>query len=213
VCDLQWHEIELSEARLHVRRIKNGTPSVHPIRGDEMRALRKLRRENAAEAYVFVSERGGPSSPIGFHRLIQRLGEAAKMPFPIHPHMLRHACGYKLANDGHDTMRRVGVLMNSSVDDPEGQARLTAFVQELAQLGWTEGRNMRIDYRWAAGGMESPPIGFRVIRMVSSVTSIAIRLHSTSLGIYRFARPFSSKRTNLDLFPLLPQLTAIEVLA
>ena len=42
-------------------------------------------------------------SPIGFHRLIQRLGEAAKMPFPIHPHMLRHACGFKLANDGHDT--------------------------------------------------------------------------------------------------------------
>ena len=35
-------------------------------------------------------------------RLIQRLGEAAKMPFPIHPHMLRHACGFKLANDGHD---------------------------------------------------------------------------------------------------------------
>ena len=42
-------------------------------------------------------------SPIGFHRLVQRLGEAAKMPFPIHPHMLRHACGFKLANDGHDT--------------------------------------------------------------------------------------------------------------
>jgi len=53
--------------------------------------------------YVFVSERGGPISPIGFHRLIQRLGEAANMPFPIHPHMLRHACGFKLANDGHNT--------------------------------------------------------------------------------------------------------------
>src|SRR6516225_8647581 len=45
----------------------------------------------------------GRISSIGFHRLIQRLGEAAKMPFPIHPHMLRHACGFKLANDGHDT--------------------------------------------------------------------------------------------------------------
>src|SRR5262249_5496409 len=51
----------------------------------------------------FVSERGGPISPIGFHRLVQRLGEAAKMPFPIHPPMLRHACGVKLANDGPDT--------------------------------------------------------------------------------------------------------------
>ena len=103
VCDLQWHQIELAEGRMHVHRAKRGIPSVHPIRGDEMRALRKLRREHPSDAYVFNSERGGPMSPIGFHRLIQRLGEAAKMPFAIHPHMLRHACGYKLANDGHDT--------------------------------------------------------------------------------------------------------------
>src|SRR5262252_5042016 len=96
VCDLQWQQIELSEGRLHVHRVKNGIPSVHPIRGDEMRALRKLRRDYPRDAHVFVSERGGPISPIGFHRLVQRLAE---MPFPIHPHMLRHACGFKLAND------------------------------------------------------------------------------------------------------------------
>src|SRR6476661_10086371 len=60
VCDLQWHQIELSEGRLHVRRVKNGIPSVHPIRGDEMRALRKLRRDYPKDAHVFVSERGGP---------------------------------------------------------------------------------------------------------------------------------------------------------
>src|SRR5262245_14097063 len=58
VCDLQWHQIELDQGRLHVRRAKRGTPSVHPIRGDEIRALRRLRRENPSEAYVFVSERG-----------------------------------------------------------------------------------------------------------------------------------------------------------
>jgi type 1 fimbriae regulatory protein FimB/type 1 fimbriae regulatory protein FimE len=100
---LRWEQVDLVHGLLHVRRVKNGTPSVHPIRGDEMRALRKLRREHPSDAYVFVSERGGPISPIGFHRLIQRLGEAAKMAIRIHPHMLRHACGYKLANDGHDT--------------------------------------------------------------------------------------------------------------
>ena len=103
LCDLQWHQIELAEGRLHVHRVKKGTPSVHPIRGDELRALRRLRRDNPTDAYVFVSERGGPISRIGFHRLIQRLGEAAGMPFRVHPHMLRHACGYRLANDGHDT--------------------------------------------------------------------------------------------------------------
>ena len=53
VCDLQWQQIELSEGRLHVHRVKNGIPSVHPIRGDEMRALRKLRRDYPKDAYVF----------------------------------------------------------------------------------------------------------------------------------------------------------------
>jgi Phage integrase family len=60
VCDLQWHQVELDQGRMHVRRAKNGTPSVHPIRGDEIRALRKLRRDYPTEAYVFVTERGGP---------------------------------------------------------------------------------------------------------------------------------------------------------
>ena len=76
VCDLQWHQVELDQGRMHVRRAKNGTPSVHPIRGDEIRALRKLRRESPTEAYVFVTERGGPMSTIGFHH--QRLGKAAQ---------------------------------------------------------------------------------------------------------------------------------------
>jgi len=70
---------------------------------DATMILVAYRHDYPREAYVFVSERGGPISPIGFHRLIQRVGEAANMPFPIHPHMLRHACGFKLANDGHDT--------------------------------------------------------------------------------------------------------------
>jgi integrase len=60
VCDLQWQQIELSEGRLHVHRVKNGIPGVHPIRGDEMRALRKLRRDYPTDAHVFISERGGP---------------------------------------------------------------------------------------------------------------------------------------------------------
>ena len=55
VCDLQWHQVELDHGRMHVRRAKNGTPSVHPIRGDEIRALRKLRREGPTGAYVFLA--------------------------------------------------------------------------------------------------------------------------------------------------------------
>src|SRR6266576_4397097 len=65
LCDLEWSQVELTAGRLHVRRAKNGTPSVHPIRGDELRALRKLRRENPRAAHVFITERGGPMSTIG----------------------------------------------------------------------------------------------------------------------------------------------------
>jgi type 1 fimbriae regulatory protein FimB/type 1 fimbriae regulatory protein FimE len=103
VCDLQWHQVELNAGRLHVRRSKRGTPSVRPIQGDELRALRRLQREQPCSPYVFTSERSGPIAPKSFHTLIMRLGERASMPFPIHPHMLRHGCGYALANAGHDT--------------------------------------------------------------------------------------------------------------
>src|SRR5262249_36095174 len=103
VCDLQWHQVELATGRLHVRRAKRGTPSVHPIQGDEIRALRRVHREQPPGPHLFVSERGGPMTPKSFHTSFARLGERAGMPFPIHPHMLRHACGYALANAGHDT--------------------------------------------------------------------------------------------------------------
>src|SRR6516165_6782806 len=62
LCDLQWHQVEINTGRLHVRRSKKGTPSVHPMQGDEIRALRRLRREQEASPYVFTSERGGPMS-------------------------------------------------------------------------------------------------------------------------------------------------------
>src|SRR5262245_60207277 len=103
LCDLQWHQVELSAGRLHVRRSKRGTPSVHPLRGDEIRALRRLKREQSPSPHVFASERGGPMTPKSFGILFARLGERAGMAFPIHPHMLRHGCGYALANAGHDT--------------------------------------------------------------------------------------------------------------
>ena len=83
VCDLQWQQIELSEGRLHVHRVKNGISSVHPIRGDEMRALRKVRRDYPKDAYVFVSERGGPISPIGFHRLSSASGRPPSSHSPF----------------------------------------------------------------------------------------------------------------------------------
>jgi integrase len=102
--DLRWDQIEFTSAALHVRRVKQGTPSTHPILGDELRALRRLQREQDPKSpFVFTSERGTPFTTAGFARMIERAGIEAGFGFKAHPHMLRHACGYALANRGHDT--------------------------------------------------------------------------------------------------------------
>ncbi len=101
---LRWDQVELKQPSvLHVVRRKNGSPSTHPIRGPEIRALRQLQRDYPNSAYVFSTERKGPLTASTVQKIIARAGKLADIPFPIHPHMLRHACGYKLANDGHDT--------------------------------------------------------------------------------------------------------------
>ncbi len=102
--DLRWDQVDFRTSALHVRRVKQGTPSTHPIVGDELRALRRLQREQEPRSpFVFTSERGAPFSSAGFARMIERAGIEAKIGFKPHPHMLRHACGYALANHGHDT--------------------------------------------------------------------------------------------------------------
>jgi integrase len=101
--DLRRDQVDFTGSCLHVRRAKRGTPSTHPPQGEEMRALRPLLREAPASEFVFVSERGAPFSTAGFAKMIERAGEAAKLGFKAHPHMLRHACGFALANKGHDT--------------------------------------------------------------------------------------------------------------
>jgi type 1 fimbriae regulatory protein FimE len=101
---LRWDQVDLKAGLLHVSRLKNGVPSVHPLRGVELRALRRLQREYPEHSsYVFVSERGGPMTPDNVRKMVSRAGREARLAFPVHPHMLRHATGFKLANEGHDT--------------------------------------------------------------------------------------------------------------
>ncbi len=74
------------------------------IQFDEMRSLRRLQREQEPRSpFVFTSERGSPFTTAGFARMLERAGEAAGLALKVHPHMLRHACGFALANKGHDT--------------------------------------------------------------------------------------------------------------
>ena len=100
---LRWDQIDLAAGTLHVNRVKNGRASVHPLRGPELRALRRLRRDYPESPYVFSTERKGPLTASTVRHIVKRAGEIAGLPFQAHPHMLRHACGYKLANDGQDT--------------------------------------------------------------------------------------------------------------
>jgi type 1 fimbriae regulatory protein FimB/type 1 fimbriae regulatory protein FimE len=103
VVDLRWEQVDLKGARLHVRRVKNGDPATHPLTGRELRALRQQQRDNPTPTFVFLSERGTPFTPHGFSAMVERAGVAAKLGIKVHAHMLRHSCGYKLANDGRDT--------------------------------------------------------------------------------------------------------------
>jgi type 1 fimbriae regulatory protein FimB/type 1 fimbriae regulatory protein FimE len=100
---LQWDQVDLKKGLLHVVRLKNGTPSTHPVRGLELRALRQLKREYHDSPYLFISERKAPLTDRSIRHIVARAGETADFSFSIHPHMLRHSTGFYLANRGEDT--------------------------------------------------------------------------------------------------------------
>lgn len=114
--DLRWDQIDFNAGNLHVRRVKQGTPSTHPIMGDELRALRHIRKDqNPISPFVFTSERGSPFTAAGFQRLLERAGVAAGLGgLKVHPHMLRHAC-FALANRGHDTRALQAYLGHTNI--------------------------------------------------------------------------------------------------
>src|SRR3990172_1935673 len=103
VVTLRRDQVDLEQGLLHVNRLKSGTPAVHPLRGPEIRALRKLFREYPDSPYVFSPQRGGPMTAATARKIVARAGELAEVGFPVHPHMLRHATGYYLASKGQDT--------------------------------------------------------------------------------------------------------------
>jgi type 1 fimbriae regulatory protein FimB/type 1 fimbriae regulatory protein FimE len=129
---LRWSQVDLRHGRLHVNRAKGGIESVHPLCGPELRALRPLQGQSP---YVFVTEAGTPVTTAWFLRMVQRTGVAAKMPFPVHPHMLRHSTGYKLANDGHDTRSLAHYLGHRNL---QSTARYTALAPDRFARFWRD---------------------------------------------------------------------------
>jgi len=101
--DLRWDQVDFETGVLHVRRVKAGTPATHPLTGRELRALRRQRRETGAATHLFMSERKAPISIDGYQKMVERVSVRARLGFQATSHMLRHACGFKLANEGVDT--------------------------------------------------------------------------------------------------------------
>ena len=144
LCALTWDQVDFGQGLLHVTRLKHGVPSVHPLGGEELRALRRLRREQPEGRYLFQTERDAPMTPAGFRKTLARIGEASPLAFPVHPHMLRHACGFKLANDGQDTRALQHYLGHRNIRlSPEREAAVRAAlgagtgIRKTARLVWT----------------------------------------------------------------------------
>lgn len=135
VCDLRWEQVNFEAAILHVRRVKNGTPATHPLTGRELRALRRHQRDSRPSPFVFVSERGAPLTAPGFSRMVERTAVAAGLGIKAHAHMLRHACGYKLANDGVDTRSLQAYLGHRNI---QSTTRYTALAQDRFKRFWKD---------------------------------------------------------------------------
>ena len=100
---LKWSYIDLKGGYIEIHRVKHGHDSIHPLRSPELRALHEVQRKYPETNYVFVSEHKAPLATRTIRHIIARAGKLASIPFAVHPHQLRHACGYYLASQGHDT--------------------------------------------------------------------------------------------------------------
>ena len=98
---LKWGQIQLKDAKIYVKRLKNSKPTEQDLEHDEVKILRTLQKDSKNE-FVFVNERGGPMTRDGFLKMIKRLGEKAGLK-GVHPHMLRHGAGHALAEQGVST--------------------------------------------------------------------------------------------------------------
>jgi integrase len=134
--DLRWEQVDWEQRVLHVRRLKRGIPSTHTILRDELAALRKVKGEPIRNGVIFRTESNGPLSERGFGLIVARAGAEAQLGFPAHPHMLRHACGYYLASQGHDT-RAIQVWMGHR--NIQHTVRYTELAPDRFKSFWKEG--------------------------------------------------------------------------
>jgi site-specific recombinase XerD len=123
---LRWDQIDLEAGRLHVIRCKGSDNSVQPLAGVEIRALRRVKREQeTGSRHVFLSERGAPMTSNGFFRMMQRAAASIGMA-DIHPHLLRHGCGFRLVNNGVDTRTLAAYLGHRNIQNTSRYTKMDA---------------------------------------------------------------------------------------
>src|SRR6516165_2098557 len=124
---LRWDAIDLKAGTIHVSRVKHGSDSTYPILGPELRALRTWRRQQGgATPYIFtILGKTVPMSTRAVHHVVAEAGKTAGIEFPVHPHMLRHACGFYLANNGQDTRAIQQYLGHKNITHTVGYTQLS----------------------------------------------------------------------------------------
>ena len=132
---LRWEQVDFSNGTIHINRLKQGVSATHPLRGPELRALRQLQRDYPDSPYLFVSERRAAMAAATARNIIVRAGALAGLPFPVHPHMLRHACGFYLASKGHDTRAIQAYLGHKNI---QHTVRYTELAPSRFKSFWTD---------------------------------------------------------------------------
>lgn len=123
---LRWSDVDLSEGTIYIRRIKGSRSGRHPLQGDEIRALKKLQRDYEPSPFVFTGNRHTPLSERTISHIVHQAGLFAGFDFTVHAHLLRHACGYYLANKGVDTRTIQDYLGHANIQNTVRYTQLSA---------------------------------------------------------------------------------------
>ena len=179
---LRKDQVDFEQGTLHVNRLKNGVPSVHPLRGLEIRTLRQLWRDYPESPYIFVSERGGPMTASNVRKVIAMVGKLAELGFPVHPHMLRHATGFYLASKGQDTRAIQAYMGHKNI---QHTVRYTELAPDRFKNFWK-------DLGGAAGGTERATTGppWRAYRGKCDLQGGNIPTDEFSIHLLRVSAPY-----------------------
>ncbi|TWH61603.1 tyrosine-type recombinase/integrase [Dulcicalothrix desertica] len=137
-CELRWDAISLIDGEIFITRKKGSESGTHPLPEDEIEALGRLRSSNPNNDYVFVGERGEVLTPAAVQRLLSRLGKLAGLTIKVHPHQLRHACGYYLVNAGYSTRTIQDFLGHRDIRHTERYTKLNS--KRFSNIDWNKGK-------------------------------------------------------------------------